>query len=210
MDTMRHAAFVVVAASLIACAGEGSSPPGTCSMPDETADAGALTAAFAQRCNVPGSMGERKWYRAAATLPGTTNVVQVELYDNAGPFAGGAVHTGTFPVDADPVTCGVCVRALGEKGGANEMEYFATRGLVTLSALGASGTAFSVEVADLTLEQIDADHTLVPGGCTAAVAGAELDGTIMDHGGTGGGGGGGGGMGTGTCATTIGDAEKPQ
>lgn len=179
-------------------------------MPDETADAGALTSLFAQRCNVPNSMGARKWYRAAATLPGTTSIVQVELYDNAGPFAGGAVRTGTFPVDPDPVTCGVCVRALGDKGGADEMEYFATAGTVTLSALGPDGTAFSLDVANVALAQIDGDHTLVPGGCTATIVGAQLDGTLVDHGGTGGGGGGGGGPGMGSCATTVGDAEKPQ
>lgn len=208
---MRNLALVVALVTATGCGGDdgGTETPKACAMPDETADAGALTAAFAQRCNVPGSMGVRKWYRAAATLPGTTNIVQVELYDNAGPFMGGAVTTGTFPVDADPVTCGVCVRALGDKGGEKEMEYFATSGMVTLSSLGPNGTAFSVEVSDLALEQIDADHVLVPDGCTAMVAGAQLDGTIMDRGGMGGGGGGGGGSGTGTCATTIGDADRP-
>jgi hypothetical protein len=204
---MRAAAGFVTLA-LVACAGEGGSNTSkTCSMPDETAEAGALTALFAQRCNVSGSMGARKWYRMAAALPGTTHIVQVELYDNAGPFAGGAVRTGTFPVDSDPVTCGVCVRALGDKGGENEMEYFATGGTVTISSIGAAGTAFSAEVADLALEQIDGDHTLVAAGCAAAVAGAQLDGTMVDKGGGGGGGGGGG---TGACATTIGDAETPQ
>lgn len=203
---MRLAWFSVVVA-LTGCTDDGgTNTPRTCSMED-AADAGALTALFAQRCNVPNSMGERKWYRLAATLPGTTSVVQVELYDNAGPFAGGAVRAGTFGVDADPVTCGVCVRALADKGGADEMEYFATGGTVTISALGPDGTAFSAEVADLALAQIDADHTLVEDGCTASVAGAQIDGTIMDRGGSGGGTGGGGGMGGSACATTVGDAD---
>lgn len=198
-----------VLVGLVGCADDGTTTPKTCSMPDDTGDAGTLTALYAQRCNVPNSMGARKWYRMAATLPGTTNVVQVELYDNAGPFSGGSVRAGTFPVDPDPVTCGVCVRALGDKGGETEMEYFATGGTVTISAFGAPGTAFSAEVADLALEQVDA-HALVEGGCTAYVAGAQLDGTLADHGGMGGGGGGSGGGGTGACATTVGDAEKPQ
>lgn len=197
----------LLAIAALGCADDGgTNTPKTCSMPEDTTDAGALTALFAQRCNVPGSMGMRKWYRMAATLPGTTNVVQVELYDNAGPFAGGAVRTGTFPVDADPVTCGICVRALGDKGGEAEMEYFATGGTVTISAIGAAGTAFSAEVADLALEQIDLDHVIVDGGCTATIAGAELDGTLVDHAGTGGGGGGG----MNACATTVGDAEKTE
>jgi len=202
-------ACVLALASLVGCADDGTSTPKTCSL-DDADDAGALTALFAQRCNVPGSMGARKWYRMAATLPGTTTVVQVELYDNAGPFAGGTVRAGTFPVDADPVTCGVCVRALGDKGGENEMEYFATGGSVTISAIGDDGTAISADVSDLALEQIDADHVLVVDGCAASVAGAQLDGTMMDHVGGGGGGGGGGGSGSSACATTIGDAEKPQ
>ena len=206
---MRLVTMVLAGVSLLGCADDGDGTPRTCSLPD-TADTGAVSALFAQRCDVPGSMGARKWYRMAATLPGTTNVVQIELYDNAGPFVGGTVRIGTFPVDADPVTCGVCVRALGDKGGANEMEYFATGGTVTISALGAAGAAFSAEVADLALEQIDGDHVLVAGGCTAAVAGARLDGTMVDRGGMGGGGGGGGGGGMGACATTVGDAEKPQ
>jgi hypothetical protein len=200
-------AFGFLAFILLGCAGQsGSNTPKTCSLPDETTDAGAVAPLFVQRCDVPGSMGMRKWYRIAGTLPGTTHVVQVELYDNAGPFVGGAVRAGTFPVDTDPVTCGVCVRAVGDKGGSTELEYFATGGTVTITEVGAPGSDLGVEISDLALEQIDADRVLVDDGCTATVSGAGLDGTLVHIGGMGGGGGGGGGA----CATTVGDATRPQ
>src|SRR5512140_1551881 len=81
--------------------GDEMSPPGeaTCPMPAMTSDAGVMTATKAQMCNVSGSMGKSHWYRVAATLPGSMNVVQVELWDGYGAFAGGTVKTGSFPVD---------------------------------------------------------------------------------------------------------------
>ena len=62
------------------------------------------------------SMGMQHWYRLSATLSGApTDVLQIELYDKIGAFAGTTVHTGTFPVDTNPLGCGVCVRGLGDK-----------------------------------------------------------------------------------------------
>ncbi|MGE3453571.1 MAG: hypothetical protein AB7O24_00525 [Kofleriaceae bacterium] len=149
-------------------------------------------------------MGQRKWYRLVATLPNTSHVVQLELWPNAGAFSDGAVHTGTFPVDSDPGSCGVCLRALGDKGGANETEYFATGGMVTINAAGAGGEPLSATINNVTFSEVDSDG-LVDAGCSGGMIGLEIDGITMDMGGMGGGGGGGGGMGAGGCPTTIGD-----
>src|SRR5262245_32503180 len=65
-----------------------------CALPMTMPDAGDLAALKSQQCNVPGTMGAQKWYRLSATITGTTDVVQLELWDNRGPFAGGAVRPG--------------------------------------------------------------------------------------------------------------------
>src|SRR5437868_3642377 len=96
--------------------------PGTagksCPIAATNADPGPLTASKAEMCNVSGSMGKSHWYKLAAALPGSMNYVQVDLWDGLGAFTGGLVHTGTFTItakDADPNSCGVCVRGLGAK-----------------------------------------------------------------------------------------------
>ncbi|HET7500909.1 MAG TPA: hypothetical protein VFK02_07905 [Kofleriaceae bacterium] len=170
-----------------------------------TADLGGLAANKAELCNVSGSMGKTHWYKLSAALPGSMDYVELDLYDQQGPFAGGAVHTGMFPVDPSFTTCGVCVRGLGGKGTAAEKEYLATGGMVNITALGAAGAPISATLSDITLVEVNKDHTAIADGCTASVAGAKLDGTVVQVGGTGGGGGGAGGGGGGGCATTIGD-----
>lgn len=176
----------------------------TCPMPMATADTGALSAAKTQMCNYPGSMGQQHWYRAFATLPGaTTNYVQVELYDQIGAFAGTTVHTGSFPVDPDPASCGVCVRGLGDKGATDAKEYFATSGMVNVTAIGASGATLTVALSNIGFVELDANRHPVSGGCTATVGAGQLSGTIVQMGGTGTGGGGTGGAGA--CPQTIGD-----
>jgi hypothetical protein len=177
----------------------------TCPMPMATADAGALSAVKSQMCNYPGSMGQQHWYRLFATLPGsTTNYVQIELYDKIGAFAAGTVHTGTFPVDTNPQSCGVCVRGLGDKGAADAKEYFATSGTVNVTAIGVSGTPISATISNIGFVELDANRHPVSGGCTATVGTAQISGTLVQIGGTGGGTGGGGGGG-GMCAQTVGD-----
>src|ERR1043165_2257013 len=136
---MRH--LVLLACVSVGCSGGapagGDDMPGpdagamqrSCPMPMATADAGALSAVKTQMCSYPMSMGMQHWYRAFATLPGsTTSYVQIELYDKLGAFSAGTVQTGTFPVDTHPETCGVCVRGLGDKGATSAKEYFATSG----------------------------------------------------------------------------------
>ncbi len=163
-----------------------------------------------QMCNVPGSMGASHWYRLSAAIPGSPgDYVQIELWDSLGAFTGGTVDTGTFTIsgdDADRTKCGVCVRSIGEKGVAGTKEYFATGGTVKVDAVGASGTPFSATLTGAQLVEIDTG-TLKPvsGGCSAALAGIKIEGTVMQVGGGGGGGGGGGAGGAGNCPTGVGD-----
>jgi hypothetical protein len=95
-----------------------------CAMESSIADTGALTSSKTQRCNVQGSSGARKWYRMMVALPGSpTDIVQLELWDGQGAFSGGAVRTGTFQLtgaELDYQTCGVCLRAVGDKGAAGQ------------------------------------------------------------------------------------------
>jgi hypothetical protein len=171
-----------------------------CSLPDSTADAGDLAALKAQQCNVSGSQGTKKWYRVAATLPGSMDYVQIELWDGRGAFSAGAVAPGTYQLtgaELNPATCGICVRGLGDKGAATQKEYFATAGTVQVTSVGGAGAAVSVTLTNARFAEIDAAKAAVAGGCTAAVSRAKLDGTIVAV--TGGGGGGGG------CLATIGD-----
>ena len=175
---------------------------GACPLPGTTADTGTLTATAAQRCTVPGSMGQAHWFRLATTLPsGAMDYIQLELWDNTGAFAGTTVHTGTFQitgVETDYQTCGVCVRGLGDKGSTGQKEYFATSGTVTVTAVGAGGTPISATVSNIGFVEIDATmHKPVAGGCTANVARAQVDGTVTDVGGNGGGGG--------QCPAGVGD-----
>jgi len=177
-------------------------------MPDMTTDLGALSATKAEMCNVSGSMGKSHWYKLSTMLPDTsTDYVQVELWDGAGAFQGGTVHTGTFPVDTAFGSCGVCVRGMGAKGSTEQKEYFATGGTVNVTAVGDSGAPFSATLSDITFAEIDASHKMVSDGCTAGVTAAQINGIVVKLGGTGtgGGGGGGGGSGAGACATTVGD-----
>ena len=178
--------------------------PATCPMAAAVTDTGDLTALKAQQCNVPGTQGAQKFYRMSATLPGsTTEIVQLELYDNKGPFAGKAVVPGTYPItgtDASYATCGVCVRAIGGKGTAGETTYFATGGTVVVTSVGTGGGAASATITNATFGEVDpTTNAAVTGGCASSLTRSKIDGTMIV---TGGGGGGGGG---GACPTGIGD-----
>ena len=183
-------------------------PISTCPAAD-SADAGDLAALKAQRCNVSGSMGAKNWYRLSATLPGTSNVVQIELWPERGAFRGGPVHAGTFQLTGDDLsfaTCGVCLRAMGDKGGLTQREYFATAGTVEVSAVGTTeGAPFVATVVEASFAEVDTDHVEVAGGCSADLERAKISGLVMLAGGGGGGGGGGGSGGAGGCLTTVGD-----
>ena len=127
----------------------------------------------------PMSMMMQHWYRAFATLPGSTmNYVQIELYDKLGAFAAGTVQTGTFPVDTNPATCGVCVRGLGDKGAADAKEYFATTGTVTISSIGGNGGTLTATLSNLGFVELDSNRHPVSGGCTATLAAAIVSGAL--------------------------------
>jgi hypothetical protein len=186
---MRHS--LLRACVLAGCAGSGGDDmpqpgDGTCPLPMSIADTGALTAVKAQMCNYPMSMGMQHWYRLSATLSGApTDVLQIELYDKIGAFAGTTVHTGTFPVDTNPLGCGVCVRGLGDKAGPTAKEYFASAGMVTVSMIGGDGTPIVASVSGVSFVELDGGRKVVASGCTASVAGAQISGTVMQMGGTG-------------------------
>jgi hypothetical protein len=220
---MRTSSLLAASSSLalavlpVGCASEGAeeTPPddpsgGVCSLSDNMNDAGDLAALKANSCNVPMSMGQRKWYRLSARVPGTDDVVQLELWDNLGAFKGGVVRAGTFPLSGDDAalgTCGVCVRALGGKGTTEEQEFFATSGTVEVTAVGGSGTEFNAVISNVTFEQLDTTDTkkkLKANGCASALARVHLTGTVVAMGGGGGGGGGGSGGGN-NCPLVIGD-----
>lgn len=178
----------------------------TCPLPASSADLGNLSALKAQRCNVNGSMGTRKWYRLSATMSGG-DVVQLELWPGTGAFTA-AVTTGTFPIETGYNTCGICLRAVGDKGTATQKEYFGTGGMVTITAVGAAGQPISATITGATLAEVNpTTHAKVAGGCASSISRVKVDGTVMDVGGTGGGGGGsgGGGMGAGACPAGVGD-----
>ena len=174
----------------------------TCSLPETSTDAGSLAAAKAQQCNVPQSGGTKKWYRVSASLPGTMDFIQIELWDGRGAFAAGAgaVAPGTYQLtgaELSPTTCGICVRGLGDKGAATQKEYFATSGTVQVTSVGTGGGAVSVTLTNARFQEIDAAKAPVSGGCAAPVSNAKIDGTIVVAGGGGGGGG--------NCPATVGD-----
>lgn len=198
---------------LVACGTESGAPEGpgpdlVCALSDDMESAGDVTALKANSCNVPMSMGQRKWYRLSATVPGTGDVVQLELWDNLGPFKGGVVRAGTFEIkgdDASLTSCGVCVRALGDKGTEGAQEFFATSGVVEVESVGGNGTAFVATIRDITFEQVDTvSKAVVSDGCASSLTEIKVSGTVVAMGGNGGGGGGGGG-GRNNCPLIIGD-----
>lgn len=210
-DRMRMAIALLVVG---ACGGggttEGPDAGVTCALPASEADAGSVTALEAQRCNVSGSHGATHWYRMLAALPsGAMDIVQLELWPNHGAFAGGDVHTGTFTItgdDADPVKCGVCVRAVGHHGdAASQMLYFATAGTVQVDSFGDAPIAFTASITSATFDQVTATGAPASPSCPVALAHVAVSGPTVNAGGTGGGGGGGGGSGTGGCVSTVGD-----
>jgi hypothetical protein len=202
--------FSLLAAGLAACTAETTPPEERTCPAADTADAGDLAALKAQRCNVPSSMGAKNWYRLSATLPGaTTNVVQVELWPERGSFRGGAVRAGTFQLTGDDLsfaTCGVCLRAMADKGGPAQREYFAIAGTVEVTEVSATaGAPFTATIREASFAEVSDKHVEVSDGCSVDLARAKISGPLMVMGGTGGGGGGGGSGGMGGCLTTVGD-----
>lgn len=195
-----------VVGALAGCASEAA--PLACPESD-SGDAGDLSATYAQRCNVPGSMGTQNWYRLVATLPGSDDVVQLELWPNRGVYAGKAVEPGTFQISGDEtdyLTCGICLRAMADKGGELQRELFAVSGTVVVETVSSVAEApFSATITNASFVELDGDKSPVEGGCTMDVERVKASGAIEIKGGGGGGGGGGGSAGSGGCLTTVGD-----
>lgn len=209
---------LLVGAALGACGGGSADDLGNadaatvvqCVLPTLQADAGSLAALEAQRCNVMGSMGAIHWYRLLGTLPsGAMDIVQLELWPSTGSFAGGSVHTGTFTIsgdDTDPKKCGVCLRAVGHHGGADQMNYFASAGTVQVDSFGDAPTAFTATITNAMFHRVDATGTALEPSCPTMLDHVAVSGPTVNAGGGGGGGGGtGGGSGASGCPSIVGD-----
>jgi len=172
--------------------------PDNCDLPS-TLESPALSNMEAIYGNQPGSMGARQVHRMFAAIDGTeTGLLQVELWDDRGVFAGAIGTTGTFTIEGaetDPDTCGVCVFLIGEHlSDGSVATFLAQSGTVTIDQL--SGT-MSGSVADLTFTEVGLYNEAL-GACDASLDGASFSAPITIVSGGGGGGGGGSGTGGGT------------
>jgi hypothetical protein len=185
--------------------GSGSaSGADACPLATTLGDLGSQMAWKANRCNVPGSGGTKKWYRLSAAVPGSAgDYIQLDLWPNLGAYPG-AVTTGEHAIagnDTDYVNCGVCGRAVGDKGAATVKEYFAHGGTVNVTSIT---TTLSATLTNLSLVEVNlTSQQPIANGCAAMLTNIAISGTIVDVGGTGGGGGGGGGGGS--CPERVGD-----
>jgi hypothetical protein len=201
-------AFLGLSVLLVACSSAPDPSGEACPLMTDP-DACELPALSAQRCNVPGSMGDRNWYRLSAMLPGGDDIVQVELWPDRGAFRGGPVAPGTYRLtgaDLDFATCGVCLRAIGDKGLPTQREYFAIAGTVEVTAVsGTEGAPFVATVLEASFAEVNKDHVEVSDGCALDLDHVKISGAVKLMGGSGGGGGGGGGAAVAGCPTSVGD-----
>jgi hypothetical protein len=203
-------AFLALSLLFAACAGTETPDPsgGVCPAMTDI-EAGELSALQAQRCNVPSSMGKRNWYRLSAMLPSGDDVIQVELWPDRGAFRSGEIKPGTYQLtgaDLDFATCGICLRAMADKGLATQREYFAVAGTVEITAVSSTeGAPFVATVLNASFAEVDKDHAELDGGCSVDVDHAKISGAVQLMGGGGGSGGGGGGAGGAGCVFTVGD-----
>jgi hypothetical protein len=118
----------------------------------------------------------------------TPDVLQVELWDGYGVFAGGAARTGTFSITGDETdydTCGVCVLTLANVTNNTPTKMlFATSGTVTVTTIGtAAGQTTQVTVSNAsfveTVNVTDQGYQPVTGSnCPSPISNAGLSGTI--------------------------------
>jgi hypothetical protein len=185
--------------------GSGSgSDSGACPLATALGDLGSQMAWKANRCSVPGSGGTKKWYRLSAAVPGSAgDYIQLDLWPNLGAYTG-AVTTGEHAItgnETDYVNCGVCGRAVGDKGTDAVKEYFAHGGTVNVTSIT---TTLSATLTNLSLVEVNlTSQQPIANGCTAMLTNIAISGPIVDVGGTGGGGGNGGGGGS--CPERVGD-----
>ncbi len=111
----------------------------------------------------------------AGELNADPDLIQVELYNGFGVFAGG-IAPGTYTLAGDELnysTCGACVRLFTE----TDDDYFATGGTITVTQVTPD---LVVDIADVTFEHVDIDATTFVStphadGCLSAVTSASLD-----------------------------------
>jgi len=219
--TIRRLPALLVAAACAACSSSADDPSPSeddlapdagadtvedvadnCDLPSAL-DAPALSNMEAIYGNQPGSMGARQVYRMFAAIDGTeTGLLQVELWDDRGVFAGDVGTPGSFTIEGaetDPDTCGVCVFLIGEHlSDGSVATFLAQSGTVTIDQL--SGT-MSGSVSDLSFTEVGLyDRDIGP--CAASLSSASFSAPITVISGGGGGGGGGSGTGGGTGGGT--------
>ncbi len=167
----------------------------SCAVDDDYGDLGPLPGAQAEQANQPGSMGTLKVYRMTAVLDGAAmpDALQVELWDNYGAFAGGAVTAGTFTIagaETEYDTCGVCVVLYGDvdpaTGAVGEF-YLAESGTVQIDSIAGTLTG---SISGVSFRKLDPmTGTPIADGCASAMGGASFSSMIVVTDGGGGGGG---------------------
>jgi hypothetical protein len=153
--------------------------PGACDTPSSFAG-GALGEPLAQR----GDQGEKlpaNVYSVGGLLDASESpdVLQIELWDNYGAFAGGAVTPGTYTLAGAELTiesCGVCVSLFADIASETGRGYFATGGTVTIDSLSPN---LKGSVANLTLVEWDVNTDApVANGCSTAIPAATFDAVV--------------------------------
>ena len=167
----------LIALLLAACSDSSSTPP--------PVDAPvAIDADPAATCLVPASFGEvGATTGTAGTVQGNTTMTVtldpgpprdtffVKLVPGNGPFAGGPVTTGTFPitgVDTDYNDCGACTHVIADivAGSGPSKFYFADAGTLTISSLSPlAGSAQNLRLVETDIST----GTPVANGCTTTI-----------------------------------------
>ncbi len=183
---MARCIALLLAGLAAACSSheEAVSPDGSaasCLAPVSVGALGELAGAEAVRSNQSGSMGTRKVWRVGAFVDAEAphDQILVELWDDLGPFAGGAVTTGTFEIAGDDTlvaTCGVCVYLYGDVIDATPSQsYLAQSGTVMIDQLLPELIG---SVDGLAFREIDGDDQVVEDGCASSIDSASFSATV--------------------------------
>ncbi len=155
-----------------------------CFLPDSLGNLGALAGARATQKNQQGSMGARKVYDLIADLSADPDVLDVQLLDERGVFAG-PVAPGTYEItgaETNSKTCGACVYVLADivpMVGAKKF-YLAQSGTLVVDSITPE---LSGSLSNVTVQEIDLNTGApVTGGCTATIEAATFSAplTIQD------------------------------
>lgn len=125
----------------------------------------------------------------ATAAQAAPDVIVVQLWDNYGPFAGGAARTGTFQLtgtELDYDTCGVCVLQLANVANNTPAKLlFATAGTVTVTSVGTTaGQTIQLSISNASFVEIVEDtinggyRSVAGSTCTSPITNVVLSGTI--------------------------------